>query len=878
MKEAFSREVSFFVGTEPEGSEREGFSREFSLLITTPTAPERVTQLVVTVSPTGETATLDWSGYNELLQRDVVRYQIYIATQPFTSVAGLTPNATVPAGTKTHTVTGLTAWQDHYFAVVAVDALENLDETVDYSAAYVLAPEATSREFSIFVGSDEANPYSEAISREISFLITTPTFPEKVTQLTVVVSPTGSSAVLNWAGYNELVQRDVIGYRVYVQTTPFENVTGLTPFRVLPAGTSAFTVEGLTEWQDHYFAVVAEDPNGFDPVVEYSASYVLAPEAVSREVSFFVGSEEGDAYGEAVSRELSILVPDSAVPAPVTGLNSGFDSLTSVSAFSALDLIWPNYNELAQRDVVRYRIYRGNSFFDSVVGMEPAGFAPSGVSQHTFGGLHGGAIYYVAVVAEDLLGNFNPVVRSVSGKASIGALGEVRELTVASFADALHFAWLAPEQEDAFLSKHHVYFNGSATPIILPAAARSYQATGLQPATGYSFRISTVDTFGTESAGVLIVAATWLPHPGNVAGQSFDGMARLTWSHAEPNDLVKHYAVYSSATDFSSVAGLTPVLTTRELRGDVTGLANGQGRFLAVTTVNIVGGENPSVQTVAVTPNPVPGDFADLKASNLASPASAYQGEIITVTWTVSNEGNGATSLRNGSPVDAWTDRVVLSLDEVFGDADDLVLGSVPRSGTVSAGGSYSGNATVTVPIDLLGDYFLFVATDAGDAVYEHLDGGPNITQAVPIEITPAAPDLIAQQLTANASETALVVEWKTLNRGSASATGPWSETVSVSPNPDGAGAQVLLTETVNGPLATTAEISRSATLAAPALSGTYYVIVQVDSQNQIAEASGEDNNRTIVAVTRLQCVYPPSGLLGWWRGEGNASDESGGN
>ena len=94
---------------------------------------------------------------------------------------------------------------------------------------------------------------------------------------------------------------------------------------------------------------------------------------------------------------------------------------------------------------------------------------------------------------------------------------------------------------------------------------------------------------------------------------------------------------------------------------DVTGLANGSPSYFAVTTVNVVDGENPAVQTVTATPNPVPGTFADLVITNVTAPASVYQGQTITVNWSVRNVGTGVTSSRNGSLVNAWTDRVMVA-------------------------------------------------------------------------------------------------------------------------------------------------------------------------------------------------------------------------
>ncbi len=748
VKEAFSREVSFFIGTSFDAPYPETFSREMSVLVTTPAAPDRVTQLTVVVSPTGDSAILNWSGYNEILQRDVVRYHIYVSSTPFTTISNLTPYATVPAGTFSFTITNLTPWQDHYFAVVAEDALGGYDPVVDYSAAYVLAPEAISRELSLFVGGEPSSPYAQTFSREMSVLITTPSPPDRVSQLTVNSSPTGDSAALNWSAYNELLQRDVVRYDIYISSQPFTTVSNRTPFASVPAGTFSLTASNLTAYQDHYFAVVAVDAlGGFDAVVSYSAAYVLAPEAISREFSLFVGGEPASSYAQTISREISILVPDATTPDPVTGLTSGFEAVTSVSAFSALDLNWSAYNELAQRDVVRYRIYTGSSFFTDVSAMQPVDYAPAGTNRYTLRGLHGGDIYYVAVVAEDVLGNWNPTVRSVSAKASIGALGEVRNLLATSSANALHFTWLAPEVVDAFLAHYNVYFGGATNPISLTASATSYDASGLQPATSYPFRIATVDTFNTESAGVSLLAATLLPNPTNVVAQSFDGMVRVTWTHAEPNDLVKTYNVYESTSTFTNVAGMTPVLSSRNPRVDITGLVNGTPYFFAVTTLNTNGSENPTVQTVSATPTPISGNFADLVITNVTGPTSVYSGQNLQISWFVTNKGTGLTSTRDGTPVSSWRDRVVLSRNNVFGDADDLVLLNYPHSGALTVSSAYLQGTSVQASTNLLGNYFLFVLADANDDVYEHLDVGTNLGVAPQqINIRPPMPPIITQQ------------------------------------------------------------------------------------------------------------------------------------
>ena len=74
----------------------------------------------------GTKVILDWTGYNEIANgNDIKSYSIYQSATIFADVSLLVPIATVPAGIKTYTATGLTRNQLYFFAVVATDTLNN---------------------------------------------------------------------------------------------------------------------------------------------------------------------------------------------------------------------------------------------------------------------------------------------------------------------------------------------------------------------------------------------------------------------------------------------------------------------------------------------------------------------------------------------------------------------------------------------------------------------------------------------------------------------------------------------------------------------------------------------------------------------------------
>lgn len=742
-----SREFSLRVETGPLKTFGEIVSREFSVVVATTDVPDPVRQLTVTSSPNGDTAFLDWTSYPELAQLDVVRYKIYAGDQLIQDLTGLSPYAIVPGGVQSFTVSNLTTWRDHYFVVVAEDALGGSSSEIHYAAAHVISSQIISREFSLFSGSDIQHPYGQIISREFSVLGTTAAIPDPITSLAVSGSPTGDQATLNWSGYDELGQQDVVRYDIYQSDGPFNSVAGLTPAFQVPAGTFQLSVSNLTVWRDHFFAVVPVDGlNQFQSTVHYGAAHVFAPQVISREFSLFSGSEPVGRFSQIVSREYDLLVPDNTIPDPVTGLASSFSAETSKTAYSAVDLDWSGYDEVKQLDVIRYRVYVGSSFFTDVGGLQPYEVIPAHQTHHTVRGLLGGTIYYFAVVAEDVLGQFNPTVRSRSAATSVGSLGDAGQLAIISGLDSLNFSWVPPTQRDSFLAHYHVYWDGSTNPITLDPSATTYLATGLPPASVHHFQLTTIDLFGTESQGVSLDAVTWLPNPTNLLARGFDGQARLTWTQAEPDPWVRSYAIYQVPDGATSISGLTPLLTTRDPWAIIGGVNNGSPVNLAVTTINLSGGEDPSVNPVTVIPVLSSTSFADLTLGGVTNPASAYAGQSIGVQWAVTNVGLASTAQLDGTVADHWVDRVILSPNNIFGDADDIVLGEFVHSGAMGVGEIYLGNGSVTIPVGVSGTVHLWVVANAVGQVDEGLNRGLNWNNpARVLSVLPAQAPVIVQ-------------------------------------------------------------------------------------------------------------------------------------
>lgn len=109
-----------------------------------------------------------------------------------------------------------------------------------------------------------------------------------------------------------------------------------------------------------------------------------------------------------------------------------------------------------------------------------------------------------------------------------------------------------------------------------------------------------------------------------------------------------------------------------------------------------------------------------------------------------------------------------------------------------------------------------------------------------------------------------MTVAWTVRNDGDAALVGPWTDRVrlSVDPLPD-AGDVVLGTSTapISAAVQPGAELSRSATVQAPPSPGTYYLIVDTDSNSSVSEfESGEpaEQDNTFVSLVSLNVGQAP--------------------
>lgn len=250
----------------------------------------------------------------------------------------------------------------------------------------------------------------------------------------------------------------------------------------------------------------------------------------------------------------------------------------------------------------------------------------------------------------------------------------------------------------------------------------------------------------------------------------------------------------------------------------------------------------------------------DLKVTAFSVPAVGYAGQTIPIFWVVVNDGAMPTL------VSEWTDRVVLSRDQIL-DSTDPVIGYRVHLGALNQGESYSAPLDVNLPPGLTGQYYLFVRIDTGNDVVETIESNnTSIPQPIPLQLPPPANLTvisIGHPLTASPGEPAMI-QWTVQNIGPHPATGKWRDAVYLSQDRSWDIGDTLIDRVEQGgPIPTGGTYAGYLTAPLPPVEpGQYYLIVRADVRNNVREDDEANNTSAssgtiLIDVTELTLGVP---------------------
>ncbi|MEN9492563.1 MAG: hypothetical protein RJA63_3012, partial [Pseudomonadota bacterium] len=259
------------------------------------------------------------------------------------------------------------------------------------------------------------------------------------------------------------------------------------------------------------------------------------------------------------------------------------------------------------------------------------------------------------------------------------------------------------------------------------------------------------------------------------------------------------------------------------------------------------GGDAEANNTATTAVHGDPRIYPDLVTSNVIVSNNIQAGVPFDVSWTVKNNGTVPAASASG-----WIDRVYLSSDDVFGNVDDIAIGSLPRKDALAAGEAYTASLTVKTPTRIEGNYRLIVVADADRAVIEPDTRADNLVISSPIIVSRTYVDLqpafdhVPTQANAGGN---LRVEWSVKNLGTvASDASSWVDQIWLSATPElGADAILLGSSTHVGSVEREQAYSALADLTLPkTLVGAYYLIVKTDAFSANYELEHTTNNLAV--------------------------------
>jgi|GEM_PF-2034177 len=304
----------------------------------------------------------------------------------------------------------------------------------------------------------------------------------------------------------------------------------------------------------------------------------------------------------------------------------------------------------------------------------------------------------------------------------------------------------------------------------------------------------------------------------------------------------------------------------------------GTRRFVVATDADDVLNEFAGEDNNAlITSNDVQVRVVDLVVTNTTVPSAGVAGESISISWDSLNQ-SPATVAAN----EHWRDRVYLSSDAIIGGAD-IEVGSIVRVGPQGPSESDQVQASIELPLELAGQYFVVIRTDADNQIAEGNAGELNNSYISldSIEVSqPSLPDLLISSISSPSmaiSGEEIVITWEGQNVGELSANGTWTDRVYLSDDPVFSANDVSLgTDFRLGPIDANSAFSGELTATLPQVTGQRWIIVQSDPDDLVEEGNGEENN-SLVATTPITIEAPElpdllSGIL-----NSPATAESGG-
>ncbi len=252
--------------------------------------------------------------------------------------------------------------------------------------------------------------------------------------------------------------------------------------------------------------------------------------------------------------------------------------------------------------------------------------------------------------------------------------------------------------------------------------------------------------------------------------------------------------------------------------------------------------------------------WVDLAPATLQVPAATNAGAIMTVSYTVNNDGQADLQGKT------WTDDLYISNNATWNPATAQLLRTSQYADIVAANSNYQVQTEVNIPIGLASNnYYLHLLTDVEDDIFEYTDENNNRIASAAFVVSGYPPvDLAVNSVMAadsTSSGQSVTVSWNVENLSSTNTVAAyWFDGVYLSTDATWDATDTQLGEWQHtGPLNGTESYANSRSVDIPdGISGMYYLIAVTDINELNNDTDPTNNYGTSTQATVIELTPPP--------------------
>jgi FG-GAP-like repeat/CARDB len=300
----------------------------------------------------------------------------------------------------------------------------------------------------------------------------------------------------------------------------------------------------------------------------------------------------------------------------------------------------------------------------------------------------------------------------------------------------------------------------------------------------------------------------------------------LLWSGQAPNTSERWGDYFGAALDPSDTSTVWVTGEYGKYGGTEWGTRVAQLKF---------GAAPPDLVLTQVTPNA----------------STAYAGATLPVTTTVENQG--------GLPAGSSSTAFRLSVNAIYGDADDIVISTAQSVGSLAIGASYTATTSLAIPATIaVGSYYVCAEADATSAVDEGTNEGNN-TRCSGSTVSVAPANLTLQTPTTTSTVVApgeTLDLWNKVTNTGGVPVGAFIIAFHLSADAVFGGTDDITFTTTRsvGSLAagTSSTATTSLTVPSTTPTGSYYVCAFADSGDAVSESNENDNGACTASTVSI--------------------------